>query len=154
MRLRNRRYALVAALAALCSFACGGDGGDGDTPNGPSGDTINGTWAGSAEFPPASAGGFTVRFSPLRVRLTQSGSSLTGTYEATNNVGGGTVTGNLTSGSVNGSNVRMTFDASAPGCPANWDGTRAGTRITGTVSFTCQGINRPPEVGTFELTKQ
>jgi hypothetical protein len=126
---------MVLAGAVLGLAACGDE------------DDLTGSYTGTAR---ATASGITLTV-PLRVTLSQSGSSLSGTFEATN-PDGSTGRGNV-SGTVNGSSVSMTFTpTTAGGCPAQLMGTHDTMRISGTLSIMCPGQAAVP--GTFEITRQ
>lgn len=136
MRHSTRRYVVLVGLcAALPLVACSKE------------DDLSGVFTGTVQF---SASGV-IATVPLRVTLTQSGSALTGTFEATSP--NGTTSRGAVSGSVSGLAVSLAFAPTTAGdCPAQLSGTRNGIRIAGSVQITCPG--QAPVPGTFELTKQ
>jgi hypothetical protein len=137
MRPTARRYALVTGLCASLSLAaCNNDD-----------DELTGVFTGTAML---SAQGTTQTF-PLRLTLSQSGSSLSGSFEATEP--GGTTSRGTVSGTVSSSSVSMSFTPTTPGdCPAQLSGTHSGSRLSGTLHVDCPG--QPSVPGTFELLKQ
>ena len=135
MRIRHLS-AILAALAALSLAGCGEEE-----------NAMTGTYSGTAR---ASAAGTTLVV-PLTVMLSQSGTSLSGSFEATN-PDGRVGRGNL-SGSVRGSAVSLTFTPASPAdCPATSESTFSGNRISGPLSINCPG--QSPVLGTLDLTKQ
>ena len=135
MLIRHRR-AILAAMAVLFLAGCGED----ENP-------LTGSYSGTAR---ATAAGQTVVVQ-LVVTLSQSGSSLSGTFDAT------TPTGNLdrgsVSGSVRGSAVSLSFLPASPGaCPATSESTFSGNRIDGPLQINCPG--QPPVPATLELVKR
>lgn len=135
MRIRQLP-AILTALAALSLAGCG----DEENP-------LTGAYSGTAR---ASAAGQTLVVQ-LAVTLSQSGESLSGTFNATN-PDGSVARGNL-SGSVRGSAVSLSFmPASAADCPATSESTFSGNRISGPLQINCPG--QPPVPGTLELMKQ
>jgi hypothetical protein len=133
MRTRH----LSAILAAALSLA-----GCGEEEN-----SLTGSYAGTAR---ATAAGATLEVQ-LAVRLSQSGASLSGTFDATNP--DGSVNRGSVSGSVRSSAVSLSFMPASPGaCPAASESTFSGGRISGPLSINCPG--QPPVPGTLELTKQ
>jgi hypothetical protein len=133
MRTRHLR-AILVAVAALSLAGC-----EEENP-------VTGAYSGTAR---ASMGGITLVV-PLSVMLSQSGGSLSGTFQANNpdgSVGRGSV-----SGSVRGSAVTLSFMPSSPAdCPATSEGTFAANRISGSIQINCPG--QPPVTGTLELVK-
>lgn len=135
MRIRH----LPAILTALCALSLAGCG---DEEN-----ALTGSYSGTAR---ASAGGQTFVVQ-LAVTLSQSGSSLSGSFNATN-PDGSVDTGSV-SGSVRGSAVSLSFAPASPGdCPATSESTFSGNRISGSLSINCPGQAAVP--GTLDLMKQ
>jgi hypothetical protein len=135
MRIRHLR-AILAAVAALSLAGCGEE----ENP-------LTGVYSGTAR---ASVAGINLTVQ-LSVTLSQSGGSLSGTFQANNpdgSVGRGSV-----SGSVRGSAVSLTFTPASPtDCPATSESTFAGNRISGPMQINCQG--QPPVPATLELVRQ
>ena len=133
----------VSGLLVALAVALGGCGGGGSTPSAPSGLQVTGTWSGSITSNQVSGSG------PARVTLTQSGTTLTGTWNATGP--GGPDSGNLT-GSVSGQGVAMTLNSSVPSnCPYTVNVTVSGASMTGTyAAFQCTVAAS----GGISLTKQ
>lgn len=107
-------------IAALVLSSCGGGG----SPSAPTVMQIAGTWAGTITSNQVSGNG------PARITIAQSGTSLTGTWNATGP--GGPDSGNM-SGSISGSSVSMNLASSVPtNCPYTVTVTVGGTSMTGT----------------------
>ena len=135
MRTRHVR-AILAATAALSLAGCGEE----QNP-------LTGAYSGTARI---STGGNTLLVE-LTVRLSQSGASLSGTFDATNP--DGSVDRGSMSGSVRGSAVSLSFTPASPtDCPATSEGTFAGNRLSGPMQINCPG--QPPVPGALELVKQ
>jgi hypothetical protein len=135
MRIRHLR-AILAALAVLSLAGCGEDQ-----------NSLTGSYSGTAR---ATSAGQTLEVQ-LVVRLSQSGDSLSGTFDATNPAGN--VDRGSVSGSVRGSAVSLSFMPASPGaCPASSESTSSGNRISGPMQINCPG--QPPLPATLELTKQ
>lgn len=138
MRLSLRRAPLLVALAAAVSLiGCGDD------------DDITGAYSGNVQL-----AAFGINLSiPLTVNLSQSGSSLSGDFVATQPTG--TTNRGSVSGSVNGSVVKLSLSPTtitATDCPATLDGTLSGKTISGTATVSCPG--QPPVPGTFTISRQ
>lgn len=135
MRIRHLP-AILATFAVLSLAGCGEEE-----------NSLTGAYSGAAR---ASAAGTTFEVQ-LTVRLSQSGSSLSGTFDATNP--DGSVDRGSVSGSVRGSAVSLSFTPASPGdCPATSESIFSGNRISGPLSINCPG--QAPVPGTLELMKQ
>ena len=135
MRIRHLRP-IVAALAVLTVAGCGEDE-----------NALTGTYSGTAR---ATSAGQTVEVQ-LVVRLSQSGDSLSGSFDSTNPAGN--VDRGSVSGSVRGSAVSLSFVPASPGaCPATSESMSSGNRISGPLQINCPG--QPPLPATLDLVKQ
>ena len=135
MRIRHLR-AILAAVAALSLAGCGEE----ENP-------LTGVYSGTAR---ANVAGTTLTVQ-LSVTLSQSGGSLSGTFQA-NNPDGSVGRGNV-SGSVRGSAVSLSFVPASPGaCPATSESMSSGNRISGPLQINCPG--QPPLPATLDLVKQ
>jgi hypothetical protein len=135
MRIRGLR-AILAAMTVLSLAGCGED----ENP-------MTGSWSGTAS---ATSAGQTLVVQ-LAVTLSQSGESLSGSFEATNPAGN--VDRGSMAGSVRGSAVSLSFMPSSAGaCPASSQSTFTGNRISGPLQINCPG--QPPLPGTLELMKR
>lgn len=142
------RLAFVSALLVAAMVGCD------KSPTSPSRPSLTGTWVGGNFFQ-ACSGATCQPTGTLTLQLTQSGSTLTGTWTSTQMLGAGP--GGTMSGSMNGSSVSMTFtlDVVTPDCSfpirvtatvnANQD-QMTGTYATVSCSFLL--------TGSISLTKQ
>ena len=134
MSIAIRRYVLMGLLTAFTLAGCADD------------EDLTGAYAGTVLV---NALGLNLSI-PVTVSLSQSGSTLSGTFEATNPTGV-TDRGSIT-GTVNGSKVTFAFAPTTAGsCPADLDGTRSGKTISGTIQIRCPG--QPVAPGTFTISK-
>lgn len=129
-----RRLAVVSVIAVML-MAC-------NDSTGPSGSGLNGTWKGTATDSQTGSG-------TASVTLSQSGQSLSGTWQVT--FQGVVSTGNAT-GAVNGANLVLTLEPSSQtDCTVNVTGTVSGSTISGDYSLSgCSST----DTGTLTLTKQ
>jgi hypothetical protein len=137
MRFVTGRCVLLIALAVALSLSnCNN-----------SDDDLDGVYLGSFVL---SVSGTSTHF-PLGVTLSQSGSSLSGMFEATNP--NATKSRGSVSGSVSGSSVSLALTPTTPGdCSAQLSGIRGGYKtITGTTQINCPG--QAPMSPTFQLSK-
>ena len=130
----------VVALALIVS-ACSGD--SPTSPTGSSTASVQGTWSGTITNSEYGGRG------PARVTVSQTGSSLSGTWYAMGPYGADS--GSLT-GSVSGSAVSITLSPSDPtNCPTKVTAIVSGTSMSGTyAAFNCAA----PLSGGVTLTKQ
>jgi hypothetical protein len=133
MRAFARRCLVIALTAVACTSSTS-----------PSGANVAGNWSGTLTSSYAGSG--TVGFS-----LSQSGSSVSGTWFTTFGNSANNNSGSL-SGNLNGSTITAVLTPSNPlGCPSNVTGTLNGsTSITGTyAAFSCSVSDGGP----FTVTK-
>jgi hypothetical protein len=137
MSMPHRRFAIrpfVALLACLAvETACA------PNPNSPT--SITGTWVGTVVSASLGAGS-------TQLTLSQSGSSITGTFANTFPGTPSSATGSLT-GTLNGSAFTAAL-AAANGCIRTWTGTWSGRTLSGTIATSsgCATV----DTGTFALT--
>jgi hypothetical protein len=141
--MSGRLRVVLVILSLAATVNCGGS-----SPSAPSTPSLTGTWVGTETDTVAGTG-------VLQSTVSQSGSTLSGTYSLTFPNPIFSNSGTLT-GTVNGSNVSMTATpGSAAICPALDTATvnGAGTQITGTYVgvSTC---NLTHQTGSFTVTKQ
>lgn len=136
--IRGIRIQVVLA-AAVATMAC-------SSSTGPSPSAIGGTWLGSVTFQVQGA-------SPLRMDISQSGSSISGTWSFV-----GSRTGSLT-GTVKGASVTLEMVDPTPVTPnslgpCSWTALASisGAQLTGTTLLTNSACHRG-ESGTMALTK-
>lgn len=141
---------LIGGTLVLMSLvACGGGSGGVTSPSAsaPAGVTLNGNYSGTASDTAYGSGS-------VQLTLSQSGTSITGTYAsqypAYSVVGGGSVSGTVN----NSQTLSATLQPSIPtACPYQLTGTISGggANISGTyAAFNCSAV----VTGTFNVTKQ
>lgn len=124
--MRHKGFATLCAVSAILASACGSSGSTApSTPN------TSGTWTGTVNDALMGQG-------TVRLTITQTGSSLAGTWATTYanviNNNGGSLTG-----SVNSANVTATLIPGVPtSCPFNATATLNGNTMSGTyTAFNC-----------------
>jgi hypothetical protein len=140
MSTPHRRFAIrwFVALLGFLTVASG----CGPNPNSPS--SITGTWVGTL-VSSTSGTGFT------QLTLSQSGSSITGTFANTFPGATTSSTGPLT-GTLNGSafTAALAFIGASGTCTRTYTGTWSGTALSGT--YVASGVCGNLDSGTFSLT--
>ena len=123
--MRKIHLAYIVALAL--TMGCSESTPTAPTPLAPP--TLTGTWNGTYDSTSGESG-------EVRVTLSQSGSSVTGTWSASGNLGTGSGT---VSGTVSGSSTSLTLETSDPtNCSLSVTATFTRTTITGTwATFEC-----------------
>jgi len=131
----GRRAVLILIVAGLSAIGCNRE------------DDLTGAYVGNMQL---NFGSASTLFN-LRLTLSDSEGSLSGTLEATEPVAGVLTSGDVT-GRVNGSAVTLSFKPTTRHCPAELSGTRQGVRLSGTLTVQCSGA--APVPGTFDVSKQ
>ena len=133
-------YVVFVCVLVLTLTSCGGDGGN-SSPFG----SVSGNYAGTIQDSVAGAGTVTGT-------LSESGSSLSGTFQATSANQQQFLSGTV-SGTINGTAITLTFTPSVPtSCPANITLNQVSdTQLTGTyAAFNCTQADS----GTINVTRQ
>jgi len=131
---------VFACILVLTLISCGGDGGN-SSPFG----SVSGNYAGTIQDSVAGAG-------TVKGTLSESGSSLSGTFQATSANQQQFLSGTV-SGTINGTSITLTFTPSVPtSCPANITLNQvSATQLTGTyAAFNCTQADS----GTINVTRQ